>query len=75
MKLMDSGAEAEIYTEGDKVLKKRIPKLYRIKAIDEKLRKSRTKREKKIIQLILMENQMQMESGMDGVIEQCMDSV
>jgi len=43
------GAEAEIIREGDTIIKHRIPKAYRIKHIDEKLRKSRTRKEAKII--------------------------
>jgi Kae1-associated kinase Bud32 len=44
------GAEAIIKKEGDKVIKDRIPKSYRHKEIDEKLRTSRTKREAKILE-------------------------
>ncbi len=53
MKLLSEGAEAKIYEQkllGKPVLLKvRVPKAYRIAEIDNKLRKSRTKREAKII--------------------------
>ncbi len=50
MKLIGKGAEAELYLDKDKVIKKRISKRYRIKELDVPLRKSRTRREAKIIQ-------------------------
>ena len=50
MKLIGKGAEAEIYQDSGKVIKKRVSKRYRLKEIDESLRKSRTKREAKIIE-------------------------
>ncbi len=49
MKLIAEGAEARIYSNG-KVVKERIPKTYRLREIDERLRKSRTRREAKIMQ-------------------------
>ncbi len=49
MKLIGKGAEAELYLDKDKVIKKRISKRYRIKELDIPLRKSRTRREAKII--------------------------
>lgn len=49
MKLIARGAEAEIYVDKDKVVKNRIKKDYRLKEIDDKLRKSRTKKEAKIL--------------------------
>ena len=49
MKAISSGAEAQIFLEGDTIIKKRIPKNYRLKEIDESLRGSRTRREAKII--------------------------
>lgn len=49
MKLIAKGAEAELYLDKDKVIKKRISKRYRIKELDVPLRKSRTRREAKII--------------------------
>ena len=49
MTLIGSGAEAEIYLDGNIVEKRRVPKTYRISSIDDSLRKSRTKREFKII--------------------------
>ncbi|MEM3373944.1 MAG: KEOPS complex kinase/ATPase Bud32 [Candidatus Woesearchaeota archaeon] len=56
MKLINKGAEAEIYLQIDKktnekkIIKKRIQKNYRIKEIDLTLRKFRTKREAKILE-------------------------
>ncbi|MBN1503024.1 Kae1-associated serine/threonine protein kinase [Candidatus Woesearchaeota archaeon] len=50
MKLMARGAEAEIYEDTNKIIKKRVKKSYRIPALDEKLRKFRTRREAKVIQ-------------------------
>jgi TP53 regulating kinase and related kinases len=50
MELISRGAEAEIYLDKDKIIKKRIAKSYRIKELDSQLRKFRTKREAKIIQ-------------------------
>jgi TP53 regulating kinase-like protein len=46
---LDSGAEATIFLEGDKVLKERLKKEYRHPEIDEKLRKFRTRREAKVL--------------------------
>lgn len=48
--IIGSGAEAIIYKEKDSVIKDRIEKSYRIKEIDSRLRKSRTKRESKIFE-------------------------
>ena len=50
MKLIGKGAEAEIYEDKEGiVIKKRIPKSYRIKEIDSDLRLGRTRRETKIL--------------------------
>lgn len=43
--LISQGAEAKIFKEDNLVIKERIPKKYRIKQIDEKIRKYRTRRE------------------------------
>ncbi|MCX6709566.1 MAG: KEOPS complex kinase/ATPase Bud32 [Candidatus Woesearchaeota archaeon] len=43
------GAEAEIVKEGGIIIKERVPKSYRLKEIDESLRKARTKREVKVM--------------------------
>ncbi len=48
-KILSSGAEAIILLENNFVIKKRIPKSYRLNILDEKIRKSRTKLEKKIL--------------------------
>ena len=50
MKLIAQGAEAKIYRTDNKIIKDRIKKDYRIKEIDERLRKQRTKREAKIFE-------------------------
>lgn len=49
MKEIDSGAEAVIYLDKD-IIKDRVKKSYRLKEIDERLRKSRTRREVRILQ-------------------------
>ena len=48
-KVIHQGAEAKIFLEGKTIVKERFSKEYREKAIDEKLRKSRTKREAKVL--------------------------
>jgi len=48
-KLIQEGAEAKIYLEGEKVRKERTRKEYRHPILDEKLRKSRTKHEARIL--------------------------
>ncbi len=48
MKLIAQGAEAKIYDDGN-IIKDRIAKTYRLKAIDDKLRKARTNREAKVL--------------------------
>ena len=50
MKLIAQGAEAELYKNNNKIIKNRVQKSYRIKELDSSLRKSRTKREAKILQ-------------------------
>lgn len=50
MKVIQQGAEAVIYLDGDKVIKERVSKGYRIKEIDERLRKSRTRQETKLLE-------------------------
>ncbi|MDA1197449.1 MAG: KEOPS complex kinase/ATPase Bud32 [Nanoarchaeota archaeon] len=49
MKLIAQGAEAKLYKKSNVIIKDRFPKKYRIKEIDNKLRKSRTKREAKVL--------------------------
>lgn len=49
MQIIAQGAEAVLYRDKNNVIKERIKKNYRIKEIDEKLRKFRTKREAKVI--------------------------
>ncbi|MBW2980650.1 Kae1-associated serine/threonine protein kinase [Candidatus Woesearchaeota archaeon] len=48
-KFIAQGAEAKLYLEDGKIIKDRIKKDYRIKEIDDRLRKSRTRREAKVI--------------------------
>ena len=48
-KLIAQGAESKLFLSGNEVVKDRFPKKYRLKEIDEKLRKARTKREAKIL--------------------------
>ena len=43
-KIINQGAEAVIESKGNEIIKKRINKSYRIKEIDEKIRKLRTKK-------------------------------
>ncbi len=50
MKILQQGAEAIIYLQQGKVHKKRIKKSYRLKEIDEKLRKLRTRKEAKLLE-------------------------
>ncbi|MDD5086527.1 MAG: KEOPS complex kinase/ATPase Bud32 [Candidatus Nanoarchaeia archaeon] len=50
MEKIGAGAEAVICLEKNTVIKKRIKKSYRIKEIDERLRKFRTRRETKILE-------------------------
>lgn len=50
MKLIAQGAEAKLYRKDGSLLKDRIKKSYRIKEIDEKLRKFRTRRESRILE-------------------------
>ena len=51
--ILAKGAEADIlfgkWIDEESIIKKRIPKVYRIKEIDDKLRKSRTKKEAKLL--------------------------
>jgi Kae1-associated kinase Bud32 len=49
MKLIQKGAEADVYIDKNKIIKIRPVKLYRISIIDKRLRKSRTKSESKIM--------------------------
>ena len=50
MKKIEAGAEALIYLDKKEVVKERIKKSYRLKQIDEKLRKFRTRREAKVLE-------------------------
>lgn len=49
-KIIGQGAESVIYLDNNLVVKDRVKKNYRIREIDDKLRKFRTKREAKIIE-------------------------
>ena len=46
-KLIAQGAESKLFLIGNKILKNRFAKKYRIQGIDDRLRKSRTRREAK----------------------------
>jgi len=50
--ILAQGAEAKIYRSGDKVIKERISKSYRIPEIDSKLRKERTRAEARLIRAL-----------------------
>jgi TP53 regulating kinase-like protein len=50
MKLIAQGAESKLFLEENKIVKDRFRKTYRIREIDERLRKFRTKREAKVIE-------------------------
>ena len=50
MKLIAQGAEAKLFLEDNGIVKDRFRKTYRIKEIEERLRKSRTKRESKVLE-------------------------
>ena len=56
MKLISQGAESKLYLEENRIIKDRFKKEYRIKEIDEKLRKFRTKREAKILEKLSIIN-------------------
>ena len=56
MKIIKQGAEAIIKLSKNKIIKERIKKNYRIKEIDEKLRKFRTKRESNILKKAVFVN-------------------
>ena len=49
-KIIQLGAEAEIILRHNKIIKRRIPKNYRLKILDEKIRKLRTRSEAKILE-------------------------
>jgi Kae1-associated kinase Bud32 len=49
-KLISQSAEAKLFLEHDKVRKERVPKTYRIKELDDSLRKQRTRKEAKILE-------------------------
>ena len=50
MKLIAQGAEAKIFLSNKTITKDRIPKSYRIKELDDKIRKRRTKSETKLLE-------------------------
>jgi Kae1-associated kinase Bud32 len=52
MKILQQGAEAIIYQNNNQVIKDRIPKSYRLKILDEAIRKRRTKKEKKLLEIV-----------------------
>ncbi len=56
MKKIAQGAEAKLYLTDNKIIKDRFKKDYRLKEIDVRLRKSRTKKEAKIFEKLSMLN-------------------
>jgi len=52
MKLIQQGAEAKLYQDGNTLIKDRIPKSYRIEILDRKIRRFRTRREAKLLQTV-----------------------
>ncbi len=50
--LISQGAEAKLFRDGNLIIKDRIPKNYRIKNLDEKIRKLRTRREINILEKV-----------------------
>jgi TP53 regulating kinase-like protein len=51
-KIIQQGAEAKIILNGNTIIKKRIPKKYRIKELDDKIRRQRTRSEFKILEKV-----------------------
>lgn len=51
MEMIGKGAEANIYLDGNSVIKDRIKKIYRVDKLDESLRRTRTKKEAKLISM------------------------
>jgi TP53 regulating kinase-like protein len=54
MNLIAQGAEAKIYSDGQTIVKDRFEKTYRHPELDKQLRKSRTKREAKILEKLVV---------------------
>src|SRR3989338_9080473 len=52
MKLVAQGAKAKIFEEGSQIIKERFIKKYRLSELDASLRKLRTRKEAKIIQVL-----------------------
>ena len=50
MDLIGMGAEAILYRDGERLVKKRVKKSYRLDALDEQLRKFRTRREARMLE-------------------------
>jgi len=50
MSIIAQGAEGLITKKGTSIIKHRVPKTYRLKQIDDRLRKSRTRKESKILE-------------------------
>ena len=49
-KLIAQGAESKLFLSGNRIIKNRFSKKYRIREIDNRLRKSRTRREAKVLE-------------------------
>ncbi|MFH1589122.1 MAG: KEOPS complex kinase/ATPase Bud32 [archaeon] len=69
MKQIGAGAEAIIYLDKEKVKKDRVKKNYRIKEIDEALRKTRTRTEAKILEKIPIKSPKLLKTDGKSVIE------
>ena len=48
-KFLKVGAEATVELKNNLIIKKRVPKHYRVKELDERIRRMRTKREARLI--------------------------
>ena len=65
--LLFEGAEAKLYKDNDIIIKERIPKLYRIKELDDKIRKQRNRVEVKLLkQYRQSKKMMKMMKGMES---------
>ena len=54
MEEIGRGAEAVVYLDNGRIIKDRLAKGYRIRSLDQKLRKARTKKEAKILEKLAM---------------------
>ncbi len=84
-KILAQGAEAIIRLENNKIIKDRLPKLYRLKILDEKIRKLRTRSELKLLEkaskvvsvpkiISSSENKIEMEFINEGKLSSSLDN-